>query len=194
MDITRGLNKVNYLIFILFTGIFLITSCEKEELKVEKSKNNIDEISITENKKSNNDDCLDKIPNKGSLVSDGCNFTSGQGTDFENRDLMIDMLNNCRTEPLLQNCVWAGNRIRTKNIYVNLINCDQYWYTLNDELDSWKQMAINERPFSDSSFIITKYEIKNEFFTPPYGPYQIKIEVSYRKKICSQKEGVIISK
>jgi hypothetical protein len=114
------------------------------------------------------------------LINDGCNFTSGTGRDHPNQFLMVNMMNNCRTESLPANCSWDGNITQTQTIQVNLNNCCYPFSSLNAVLNSWKTLAQSNRPAAN--YLITNYQRVSGYMATVYGPYVMVISVTYRKK------------
>ncbi|MDY8135562.1 hypothetical protein [Aquimarina sp. 2201CG5-10] len=179
-------SKITLLIFILI-GMIIFSSCEKDDLIINEKNQELKENSTNKSSESTSESAnYCSINGRSScddnLTNDGCNFTSGEGRDMPNQFLMVDMLNNCRTEPLPNNCNWHGNHIQTRIIEVDLSNCCSPAYALNSRLDSWKGLAMANRP--NSSYIITNYERISGFMVTTYGPYRMRIRVTYRKKIC----------
>lgn len=118
------------------------------------------------------------------LANDGCNFTSGSGRDYPNQFLMVAMMSNCRTEGLPAGCSWDGNITQTKIIEVDLSNCCYPFSSFNFTLNSWKALAVSNRPASD--YLITNYQRINGYMVTTYGPYRMVIQVTYKKKACSR--------
>lgn len=120
------------------------------------------------------------------LTNDGCNFTSGTGRDHPNQFLMVNMMNNCRTESLPSNCSWAGNITQTRDIEVDLNNCCYPFSAFNAVMNNWKAIAASNRPASN--YLITNYQRITGYMVTTYGPYRMVIRVTYRKKgLCSEK-------
>jgi hypothetical protein len=118
------------------------------------------------------------------LTNDGCNFTSGSGEDYPNQYLMVNMMNPCRTEGLPAGCAWDGYITQTRDIEVDLSNCCYPFSSLNFQMNSWKGLAITNRPASN--YLITNYQRISGYMVTTYGPYRMKIRVTYRKKgLCS---------
>lgn len=181
-------HKIKYSFVFFCIGLFLITSCEKEELKTEKIENEVENIST---KRIHQEDGSEGVcyANRAScpdnLTNNGCDFTSGSGRDMPNQYLMVNLLNNCRRESLPSNCSWwSGNITQTRTIYVYLNNCCYPASAMTGRLNSWKNAAVSAKP--NSSYLITNYErIGGVMLNHPYGPYRMSIRVTYRKKICS---------
>ncbi|MBQ4821899.1 hypothetical protein [Aquimarina sp. MMG016] len=189
----KNLNSknTNHLFFLLLLSLFIFSSCERDELTSIETESDYIEQSDTKNlehETQTSSQCYST--NRGScddnLTNNGCNFTTGQGRkgrDMPNQYLMVNMLDNCRTEQLPANCSWVGNHTQTRVIEVDLNNCCSPAYALNSRLDNWRDLAIANKP--DSSYLITDYERIYGFMVTSYGPYRMRIRVTYRKKICS---------
>ena len=175
-------NQVLKGVFYIFLSLILF-SCEKEEI-INETDQTSEELILKTEERPDNSYC----PNydrscSDDLINNGCDFISGNGRDMPNQYLMVDMLNNCRTEPLPSNCSWQGYITETNDIEVDLNNCCYPAYALNSRLDSWKNLATSAKP--NSSYLITNYQRISGFMVTPYGPYRMKIRVTYRKKICA---------
>ncbi|WP_074405959.1 MULTISPECIES: hypothetical protein [Aquimarina] len=185
--------NVNYSILILFIGAFLFSSCEKEEVVSSEKENTILKNSDSKNLKRetigvstcasfDRSSCSDDLV----LDVDECNFISGSGRDMPHQYIIDDLLNNCRTEELPSNCTWwRGNITQTRIIKLYLNNCCNSADVFNSRLDGWMDLAIDNKP--NSSFLVTNYERLpgGIMHNSPFGPYEIRIRVTYRKKICS---------
>ncbi|RZS93629.1 hypothetical protein [Aquimarina brevivitae] len=163
---------------------FVLFSCEKDDINFPEEPNNEQVLQKTDERPDQGSYCVNY--DRGcadDLIDDGCNFTSGNGRDMPNQYLMVDMLNDCRRETLPNNCSWVGNTTVTTTIEVDLNNCCYPFYALNSRLDSWKAQAQAAKP--NSSYLITNYQRIGGYMVTSYGPYRMKIRVTYRKKICA---------
>ena len=153
-------NSKLILLSLFTTGILLFSSCEKENPEVYEIKQNELETNA-KNRESETDAVGYCSTNSRSscddnLTHDGCNFTSGEGRDTAYRYTMVDLLDNCYTQPLPSNCSWVNNTTQTRDIYIDLTNCCYSASHLNTQLNNWKNLAIANRP--SSSYLITGYE------------------------------------
>jgi hypothetical protein len=165
-------------------GFALIASCADDELAADNRSQNATGIEGIAEQPSNPEPQSLSGGCPDDLTDDGCNFTSGTGRDHPNQFLMVTMMNNCRTESLPSNCVWAGNITETRNIEVDLNNCCYPFSSLNWAMNSWKALAMSNRPASN--YLITNYQRINGYMVTAYGPYRMVIRVTYRKKgLCS---------
>lgn len=187
----KGIKLGTYVIVALFAGFLFFVSCNKEEIvtpeKQEITAKAPGELNFkpTESASAATQGCPE------TLTNDGCNFTSGTGTDLQNQFTMVTLLNSCRVESLSPGCSWT-TVTQTKLFNADLSNCCFNASSLNSQIDSWKQIAVNMRPGSD--YVIVGYQRINGFMVTAYGPYRMGMSVTYRKKVCSRSpsEPVII--
>lgn len=167
---------------ILFTSAVFFASCSKEEATPSEKETITAKAPGELNFQAPGSPvALQSCPE--TLVHDGCNFTSGTGTDLQNQFTMVTLLNNCRIESLSPGCSWTSTT-QTKLFNADLSNCCFSASSLNAQIDSWKQIAVSMRPGSD--YVITGYQRINGFMVTAYGPYRMVICVTYRKKVCSR--------
>ncbi len=178
----KKLTLSRFFIVALFMSFAILASCEKDEavtFEKEKTFSKSSEalnFSSTENSTSAaSSACAENLTN------DGCNFTSGTGTDMQNQFTMVNLLNGCRTESVPAGCSLTAITT-TRTINADLSNCCYGFASLNAQMNGWKQLAMNARPASD--YIITGYTRINGFMVTTYGPYRMVISVTYRKKTC----------
>ena len=173
------------IVLIIFLTVFIITSCNKEEIPSIEEGNSKKELLQNKSHEGEEDYsvCNESRLSCDTLTDDGCNFLTGEGKDFSEQYLMVNMLNNCRTEALPSNCGWAsGNITQTRTIQVDLNNCCSPASALNARLNGWKGLAVANKP--NSSYLITSYQRTGGFMVTTYGPYRMNIKVTYRKKAC----------
>lgn len=188
----KTFKNVNYSILILFIVAFILASCEKEEIVSSEKENTILKNSDSKNLKretigvstcaSFDRSCGDDLV----LDVNECNFISGSGRDMPHQYIIEDLLNNCSTEELPSNCNWwKGNITQTRIIKLFLNNCCYSATIFNNRLDGWRDLAIANKP--NFSYLVTNYERLpgGIMHNSPFGPYEIRIRVTYRKKICS---------
>ncbi|TGD57258.1 hypothetical protein [Flavobacterium humi] len=166
----------------LFASVVFFASCNKEEA-VPSENENITAKAPGELNFQPPGSALTMQSCPETLVNDGCNFTSGTGTDLQNQFTMVSLLNSCRIESLSPGCSWTSTT-QTKLFNADLSNCCFSAGSLNTQIDGWKQMAVSMRPGSD--YVITGYQRINGFMVTAYGPYRMVISVTYRKKVCSR--------
>lgn len=172
-------------IAMLFLALSVVVSCS-EDASLEERPTNERAIEGTPGETSNPGDSFGAslLSCPDDLTNDGCNFTAGTGRDHPNQFLMVNMMNNCRTEPLPSNCTWDGNITQTRTIEVDLNNCCYPFSSLNFAMNNWKALAIANKPASN--YLITNYQRINGYMVTTYGPYRMVIQVTYRKKgLCS---------
>jgi hypothetical protein len=169
---------------VAFVTFALLAACAEEELEAPEASRSAEAIEApTGEADSGPFSALGGCPDD--LTNDGCNFTSGTGRDHPNQYLMVNMMNNCRTEPLPSNCTWSGNITETRNIEVDLNNCCYPASSLNFQMNTWKALAASNRPASN--FLITNYQRISGYMVTSYGPYRMVIRVTYRKRgLCSE--------
>lgn len=180
----------NYVIAVLFAGSLFFMSCNKEEtVTPEKQEITAKAPGELNFKPGVNASAISSCPE--TLTNNGCNFTSGTGTDLQNQFTMVNLLNSCRVESLSPGCSWT-TVTQTKLFNADLSNCCFSASSLNSQIDSWKQIAVSMRPGSD--YVIIGYQRLNGFMVTAYGPYRMSMSVTYRKKVCSRlpSEPVII--
>lgn len=162
----------------LFAGLVFFASCNNDDLESEKTateaRGNLNVKSVGE---------ATPLPLTLScaedLLNDGCNFTTGTGTDAYNQYTMINLMNNCRTETVPAGCTLGAT---TSAIIVARLNgCCYNGNVLNTQMDAWKQLAINARPAAD--YVITGYQLIR-YYSVSYYDYRLDINVTYRKKTC----------
>lgn len=171
----------SYVVAALFAGLVFFTSCNNDD--VVQSDQTTTEARGVLGIKPAVPVTAQPLSCAEDLANDGCNFTSGTGTDFQNQYTMVTLMNSCRTEALPANCGWL-NDTQIRTIAVDLNNCCYNGSVLNAQMNGWKQAAINARPASD--YIITGYQRVNGFMMNyPYGPYRMEVNVTYRKKSCT---------
>ncbi|MEO8516289.1 MAG: hypothetical protein ABI426_06075 [Flavobacterium sp.] len=172
----------SYVIVALFAGFLFFVSCNKEEaVTPEKQEVTAKAPGELNFKAAENTSATSSCPE--TLTNDGCNFTSGTGTDLQNQFTMVNLLNSCRVESLSPGCRFTSVT-QTKLFNADLSNCCFSASSLNSQIDSWKQIAVNMRPGSD--YVIVGYQRLNGFMVTTYGPYRMSISVTYRKKVCSR--------
>ncbi|MGH2665178.1 hypothetical protein [Flavobacterium sp.] len=173
----------SYFIMALFAGSLFFVSCNKEDV-VTPEKEEITAKApgdLNFHAPGGAANTMQSCPE--TLTNDGCNFTSGTGTDLQNQFAMVTLLNSCRVESLSPGCSWT-TVTQTKLFNADLSNCCFSANSLNAQIDSWKQIAVNMRPGSD--YVIVSYQRINGFMVTAYGPYRMGMSVTYRKKICSR--------
>lgn len=173
----------SYVTIALLAGFLFFVSCNKEEVatpeKQEVTAKALGELNFkpTGSASAATSSCPE------TLTNNGCNFTSGTGTDLQNQFTMVNLLNSCRVESLTPGCSWTSVT-QTKLFNADLSNCCFSFGSLNTQIDGWKQVAVNMRPGSD--YVIVGYQRLNGFMVTAYGPYRMSMSVTYRKKICSR--------
>lgn len=174
-------------IIALFTGLVFITSCDKDNNtslenpeKQERVLKNTDNLNFETNNVAKVSACPE------TLTNDGCNFTSGTGVEAQSQFTMINLLNGCRTESLPAGCRWTSN-ITTRYIDVdfNLSCCPAS--QLNIKTETIKHLAINAKP--SSNYLITNYQRTSGFMVSTYGPYRMRVLVTYREKSSPMQES-----
>ncbi|MFM9989405.1 hypothetical protein [Flavobacterium sp.] len=171
-------------IIALFANLVFFTSCDKDNNA--SSENSEKQETVLKNTDNLNfkstDGNVAKIAScPETLTNDGCNFTSGYGTDLNSQFTMVNLLNSCRTESLPAGCSWSSYT-ETRFIDIDYSNCCYTANELNVKTDACKQLAINARP--SSGYLITNYQRINGFMVTTYGPYRMRVAVTYRAKSC----------
>jgi hypothetical protein len=178
----KKLTIFRFFIVALFVGFITLASCEKDEAATFEKEAVISKSSGPLNfSPAENSASAASLSCAENLTNDGCNFTSGTGTDMQNQFTMVNLLNGCRTESVPAGCSLTAITA-TRTINADLSNCCYGPASLNAQMNGWKQLAMNARPASD--YIITGYTRINGFMVTAYGPYRMVISVTYRKKTC----------
>lgn len=180
--------KKHTLSVLLVAFLCFANSCETEDISLENDQKTLEKELVLDKQSLNgkessglSESSYEKSSNCQGLQNDGCNFTSGCDREFPNMYLMVDMMNNCRTESLSSNCSWQSD-IQTRILTISLTNCVYPDYAMNARLNNWKQAAINNKP--NSSYLITGYECLGGSQNG-YGPFEMRLKVTYRKKSCA---------
>lgn len=179
----KGIKLGTYVIVALSAGFLFFVSCNKEEAVTPEKQEITAKAPGELNFKPGVSPSATSSSCPETLTNNGCNFTSGTGTDLQNQFTMVNLLNSCRVESLSPGCSWTSVT-QTKLFNADLSNCCFSASSLNAQIDSWKQIAVSMRPGSD--YVIVGYQRLNGFMVTAYGPYRMSMSVTYRKKVCSR--------